>query len=391
MAARVVYGSTDSGAYLMNSGFTAAAQAELLNNDRPYVSADLLQLGAIVAEDISMSDEDAFVSVDGTASIRRTFSMTVPDAATYLPLTATGLLSPFLTEIRVWSGVYYDDGTYDRWAIFTGGLDAPSLSDSGDLDLKISAHDRAQYISDRRFSFPYTIAAGTNVVTAIQAIVLGVMPLATFNSVSSSYTLPAVIVINQGDDRWEHCQDLAAAAGLEVFFDGSGTCIIQTVPNPDTQAAVWTFSEGVNAVIKQIDQSLSGTDSYSHAAAYSTTIDGTTPVRSDVYDTDPTSPTYYDPAVGASAFGDRIIELASDLLLTQAQTSAAATALLARKKRATFDVNFLSRPITGLDEHDVVRIERGASNLDSYFMLESFGLPLSPGGEMDAKCRSQRV
>lgn len=374
----------------MNPGWTSAAADAIVKRHGFYASADLLQNGVVVKSNILLDEDNgATVQVDATAAVRRTFTCQIADALDYLPLSPSGLISPFLTEIRVYTGIVYQDGTFDRWAIFTGGLIDPKADDTdADVILSLTASDRAQSISDRLLPFPYVIAAGTSCTAAIQALILSVRPGIKFSVASpvDSTSLPAT-VLDQLSDPWQGAQDMAAAYGLECFFDGMGVCVIRPIPDPNNQTPVWYFIEGANAIIKEVATTLSATSSYSHAIAIGQTVDGATPVRSDVYDTDPTSPTNY-----TGAFGDRPIELQSDFITTQSQADAAAQALLTRSKGAVLNVSLAHVPLTALDEEDVIYIRRDRMGVNSSFVLQSFSIPCYPSADsMQPVCKGIQI
>lgn len=375
----------------MNPGFSTAARDGIVRSHGHYASLDLLQGGSVVNTKPILLDEDngAEVKVDGTQSIRRTFSATLSDPAAYLPLTPTSALSPFLSEVQAWSGIVLPDGTLIRWSVFVGGIEDPKVSATdADLGLTISASDRAQSISERRLGSPFVIAAATTTATAgIQLLLNSVRSNLTYaiTEPPSNPQLPAM-VIDELEDPWQHAQDMAAAYGLECFFNGAGVCVIRPVPDPDTQSVAWSFTEGVGAIVLGVDTTLTAKSSYSHAIAQGATVSGTAPVRSDAYDTETTSPTWYQ-----GSFGNRPVKLASDLITTQAQADAAALALLARKKGAVQNVSFRTVPLTALDEFDVARVQGSRIGMDAAFTLESFSLPLFPGGTMSPKCRSRRL
>lgn len=372
----------------MNPAFSAKARAGIIKDHGHYASMDLLQNGTVIQAGISLDEENgAEVKVDGSQAVRRTFSATLANPTSFLPISPGGVLSPFLSEVQVWSGIIYPDGSSERWSVFVGGIEDPKIVDADDdLVLTIEASDRAQSISDRRLSLPYVITSGTPVVTAIQNLITSVRPNITF-SVSppvANPTLP-LTVIDQLEDPWQHAQDLAGAYGLECFFNSSGVCVIQPVPDPSTQPIAWVFAEGANAIITSVDALLTAKGSYSHAIVTGQSVSGA-PVRSDQYDTNPASYTYY-----LGPFGDRPVALTSDLITTQAQADAAAVALLNRQKGASQNVGFNHVPLTALDEHDVVYIVRNRIGLNNGFVLDSFTIPLYPGGTMNPSCRSQQL
>lgn len=379
----------------MNQAFTARAQTAMRKGGwTMYSSADLLQNGQVVVPGFQLDQDSAEVQVDGSAVVRRRFSGGVPNPTAYLPITSTGLLSPFKTEIRIWSGMWFPDGTYDRWAIFTGQLEDPQVTDTAEnVEMAITASDRAQTVADRRLPRPVTFTAGTLVVDAIKSLILRAFPLAEF--VVSTFTNNPVlgdITIDELEDGMQHADEFAKGAGGEVFADGMGRFVIRPVPNPDTQPVVWTFEEGAQAILKGVNQTLTAQDSYSHAITVSNPTDGTAPLRADHYDLEPDSPTYFDPAATTpSSFGDRPTKFQSDFMKTQEQVNAANISLLNRKRRAVSNVSITSAPLTALDEFDAVGVTRGRLSISSAFLAQAFKLPCSPGGEMDITTRSRRV
>lgn len=377
----------------MNPAFTERARQAVTGAWTMYSSIDLLDRGE-VSEELLFDPAGLKVSVDSTQEAeRRTVSgVNVYDALKYLPLTPTSKINPFGPEIRIWSGIRFPDGSVDRWAIFTGAIEDPvAKDDNDDIVLSFDAKGRGQQVSDRRLSESLDIAANTPAVDAIVAVVSEVYPGLEWQITDLPNT-PRVsaMQIDELADAMATAQDIAKAAGAEVFFNGMGQPVIRPIPDYDANSVAWNFVEGATATVLGVDQQLTAKESYNHAIVQGAAIDGRPPIRRDAYDDDENSPTFWRPGV-TGGFGEHVTKLSSDLITTDQQAQDAAVALVNRKKGAVTNLNFTTSPITALDEGDSVSIQRGRLGLASGFVLVKFDIPLEESGTMSPSTRSRRL
>ena len=143
--------------------------------------------------DLPVAHRAGQVDVDRTATVRRRLALTCADPLGDLtPERAGDLLTPYGTELRPYMGVVYDDGTVEVCALGVFRISQVSIVDDsgtgtasgggtstgsssirqtghpGGLTIDIEAYDKSRTVSRDKFTAPYTIAEGTNVITAIQ-------------------------------------------------------------------------------------------------------------------------------------------------------------------------------------------------------------------------------
>lgn len=389
-----------------------AARAAVAAGATIATKFDVLRAGSVVAADLGLDDAGK-VTVDGTASVTRSADVSISDVQAMLPLTPTSKMAPFGNEIALYSGVVLPAGTpitnanqttrpdgrvLERWPVGVFGIDEPNLAESAaSLTLTVKLFDRAMTVASRRLSNVYTVAAGTAYVTAaagpggrpggaIADLIDTVFPGLIYSFVGSTATTPA-LVFAELDDPWAKAQDMAQAIGKRLFFDPSGVCTLADTPDPNVLITVFDYSTGASGLLETLQQTLSPHQSYSHAIVIGEPLDGTAPVRSDVYDTDPTSPTYY-----LGPFGNRPTMLRSPLVRTQAQADDACAALLLRSKGAMQMVQATAVPVTAHEAYDAVRVSSPRSGLASVpFLMEKFAFPIGPAGSMDVTFRGRRI
>lgn len=346
----------------------------------------------VVAEDLELAAWS--VTVDGTRAIRRTMSATLADPdSDYVPLSASSNIAPYGIELKIETRLKSASGLYTPWAslgVFV--LDKPATDDVGWLRATISGNDRAAKVAEARLVSLYTIAAGTNVATAIRDLLNSRISGLTYSFVSTTATTP-LVVLNEGDDPWQRAQELASAAGLELYFDAYGVCTLRVPPDPTSSSAVIaaTFEDGPDSFLMTVGVELDTEQSYSHAVFIGEGPDGTAPIRADAYDDEPTSPTYY-----LGAFGDKPVFLHTPLVspdpaLAASQAAQAAQALLNRKKGGFKKVTFSAIPIATLEASDLVQVTRTESGVNQLLVLDSFSFTSDLGAMMPASTRAVRL
>lgn len=342
--------------------------------------------------DVPLAADPGSISVDETASVLRSCTLNfAPDAADALrPLVPMlgGPVEPTGNEAEVWIDLLLPDGTTESIPQGWFGLRTPSARDTGGALVTVTGRDRSQRIIDAVLTAPYDVPSGTNVATAIHDLIDAAVPNLTyvgFETTSTPYSTTATLHFADGDNRWTHAQDMAASAGKELRFDPNGQLQLRDVPDPSSSPTAWSYIDGSTNLAEEVVQTLDADSTYSHAAVVSQPLDGTAPLRSDVYDTDTTSPTYY-----LGPFGDRVTRLVSSYISTQAQADAAAAALLRRNNGLIEDVSFVSLPVVVLEEEDVVYVERTTLGIASFYVLSRFPIPLGPA-TMQITARSRRL
>lgn len=330
------------------------------------------------------------VTADETAAVRRTCSATIIDrAGTLVPYTAGDLLHPASgNELRLYRGVRYADGTEETVPLGVFRLSRPRISDSVDgLTIDVQGYDRAKRIQRSRWVDPYMIPSGTNVATAVQALLDDRWgPGLTYSLMTTTRTTPAVTFgVERDNDPWKDAQSLAAAIGAELFFGPAGQVVMRPIPDAATSPPVASFVEGAGSTMVSVTRDLDEDRTYNGVIVVGEGTGTPVPVRYDAWDANPYSPTYY-----LGPYGKVPYFLTSSLITTQAQAQEAAEGQL-RRVLGTFEqVTVEAIPQPALEPGDVVRITRARSVIDGLNVIARTTCPLGPDGTMQVSCRQQR-
>jgi hypothetical protein len=335
---------------------------------------------------------DGSVNVDRTAATRRRCTVTCVDRdGTATPTGPDSVLTPFGTILKLYRGVVFSDGSGEEiipLGVFH--LAKASVSDQvgGSPDISLEAYDFSRTISRAKFTDVYTVAQGTNLVQAIKDIVTRSFPDMTFDSITTTMTAPAAIVYDANTDPWDACNTLATSVGCEVFFDATGRCVIAPPADIDNLAAPdFTFIEGPGCTM--LDLAVDYTDDPGYNGVVLTGAsagDDSAPVRSIVWDSEPTSPTYH-----LGPYGE-VPEFVTDQnITTQEAADAAAAALLATLLGFSSQLSLTIGVNPALDVNDVVKVKRARSGIDALYAVDAVSIPLHASGTSALTVRNKRT
>jgi hypothetical protein len=324
------------------------------------------------------------VSIDATRAILRTCSLTVsPDSSR--PLSEFyDLLSAYGVEVRLFRGV---SGTLIPLGVF---LVTDLDYDEAGMSLTLNGSDRSLRISRARLVDPYTIAAGTDLAQALTDLLhdrWGACPVAFTATDTGAATVPAQVVLDVGEssDPWAGAQALAQAAGFNLYFDTNGLARLRIPPDLARTQADYTYSGGEAAVVIASTVHLSYDKTYTGVVASGEGTGVATPLRSVVWDTDPSSPTYYLGPAGMVPYF-----YSSPLLTTQASCDAAAATLLSSVTGKSEQVGWTQVVNPMHDAWDVVDITHPDGSVHRY-LLDQITMPLSAADPMSATARETQV
>jgi hypothetical protein len=333
---------------------------------------------------------DGNVSADNNLIRRRGNITLTDDTGELTPATANDLLNPLSGhELHLWRGIAFD-GTgltddYELDPIIRMGISDIDIDDSGEgLSIRINGYDRARRCSRAKMTEDYHIAAGTNAGTAIEQLILSRVPGIQTLFSPTNYLTPN-ITLNVGDDPWEKAQKMAAAIGMELYFDPMGVLILRQIPDPLNAEIVWTYAEGDEAMILYTNKRYTDDDAYNHWIIIGESSAGA-PVRGEAVDDNPTSGTYY-----LGPYGDVPDVIRTTLVTTETQAQIMANGRkngeLGRADRVHF--NTIVNP--GHEIGDVIQITRGKSKIDARYVMQQFSIPMVPSRAMDAMTRARTV
>lgn len=310
------------------------------------------------------------VTVDGSAAVRRRAKLSL---AGYHPE-----VDPFTCEVRLQRSV---DEEYVNLGVFR--IEDPTFAEDRDgVRTEIEGYDRAYWLSTLRLPTPYTIGSSVLVHNAISALLLSRAPQLSLNFTPSTYTVNPT-TFEELSDPWEKSLLMAESAGMELFFDVNGTCVLRPI-NTDVTQVVATY--GAEARILKATKKQSTKNTYSRAIVTSENTSLPAPIRAEAVDNNPLSPTYY-----LGTFGDRPTSLRSQFITTQAQADTAAAALLARKSGKAETIQIEGIPNPAHDAGDMIGITRAALGINTICAVDTLDIPLDVNGRMRIGTRERRI
>src|SRR5688500_6776145 len=178
---------------------------------------------------------DGSIRVDRAGKIRRSLNLECIDPDGVLtPNGPESDLTPFVgTEIRPYRGVRYSDGTTYEVPLGVFRLERSRVTDNGQggVRITIEAYDRSHKIQQDKFTTPWVIETGTNVIAAIKSIVERTFPAAEYDTATSGIVTTAPKVYDVENEPWDVITELALSAGCEAYFGPDGRFVV--VPSID--------------------------------------------------------------------------------------------------------------------------------------------------------------
>lgn len=345
--------------------------------------------GGNLLETLKVSE--GFVRIDKTASVRRQLDVVV-NSDTLVPKTASDLLHPLSgNEVIPYRGVILPStGLPEYVPLGVFGPEDTNVQDSGEgVRIDFKGFDRSRVVQRNRWTQPYFIDQDTNVVTAVENIIRFKLSNVEFSSQSTSEVTPPLVYGygGRGGDPWEAATKLAASIGFEVFFDGNGTCIIRPEPDLTDDPVVWEYSDQQAQMLLSVDRRLTREGVFNHVIVFglNTTLDE--PVRVDIYDDDPESPTYY-----LGPFGDVPTYLQSHEILTVSQAEAAGRAKLRQVLGVPEKLQFVSVVNPAHESGDIIEVDRSRAGIDnSRYIIDKLTIPLKHEQPLNIGCREKRT
>ena len=367
--------------YGVSTSFLAALQS---SNMRSVVKVT-------TSTGIDLSVVDGSVSMDSTRDIGRTCSLEIAPSDTMSADDIYELVRQPGLEITVWRGLAYDvldtstgqtSTTTELVPLGVFSTDNAEQSKSKKATVKWDGSDRGKKIARNRFVDPYQITSGTTLAAAGTALLQSRLSSVAFDFSNVTETIGANIVFEAGpnSDPWKAARNLFADYGYDLRFDGLGTARAVAIPDPATQSTVFDFGAGETSLVLDGTAKASLEGVYNGVIATGEGTSVTTPVRAVVWDTDPTSPTYY-----LSGFGQVPYFFSSPLLTTSDAALKAATTILARVKGRFQKLSWPAIVNPALEPLDVVTVTYWGTTTKC--VVDSLTVPLSPNAAMSANAR----
>lgn len=248
-----------------------------------------------------------YVTLDTTATTMATLSMACLDPQGILAPTAPGggELNPDGPEIQVRMGFQVDTTEPSLWTqgvylvtVVDDSTSAATVNSGGGNfpgpgpNLTITGYDRSKRISLALFDAPFTIAKGTTVGTAIEAILASQASWCKNPNISPSTVTVQQQTFNPGTDPWSAITALAASAGMVAYFDQTGTLVVRPTPSQGGAPTALQVVDGPAQIAMSCTTVTSATPGYNGVIVVGSSAAGTGSYSGVAYTRDPSSPLY---------------------------------------------------------------------------------------------------
>ena len=325
------------------------------------------------------------VSMDSTREIGRTCTLElVPNENQSADDIYNLVRSPGL-ELTIKRGLDIN-GTLEFVPLGVFSTDQAEQSKSKRGNVKWDGSDRSKKIARNRFLEPYQITSGTSLADAGQTLLQSRLSNVVCNFTNVTETIGAQIVFDAGAESnpWKSARQLFQDYGYDLRFDGLGVANAVAIPDPSSQNAVFDFGSGETALVLDGTAKASLEGVYNGVIATGEGTDVAVPVRAEVWDTDPSSPTYY-----LSGFGKVPYFFSSSLLTTTEQATKAANTLLAKVKGRFQSLAWPAIVNPALEPLDIVTVTFWDKT--SISVIDSLTIPLNPNEAMSANARETSI
>lgn len=342
--------------------------ARLAESHEPVTRVQLFQTDGRV---VPIEHTGGSVSVDRASAVRRTCTVICADPA-LIPRLPRDQLATYGARLRIERGVSYGDGSQELVPLGVFRLDTVDGDVSGG-PVNLQGKSLECVVADDKFTAPY-VATGT-VVGAVTALIQRSLPDATVLSQITDAPIGSR-VFDVEADPWAGAQEIAAAAGAEVYTNADGVFVIAELPDIQTTPPVWAIEAVEGGVYISGNRAMSSDGVFNGVLARGeNTSDSVAPVQYLATDDDPNSPTYW-----GGPFGHRPMFYGSSTLITREACAQAALLKLAEAKAPNASGDISSLPNPALEPGDVVRVthEDGTRELHQ---VASFSVPLDLGGD----------
>jgi len=335
------------------------------------------------------------VAVDRTAQVRRSLNCRVIDPTGKITPRETGeILTPYGTELRAYRGIEWrtDSGLLVQeicsLGVFRLSKSTITYKADGTTEITLESYDRSRTIQRDKFLIPYTIEAGTNVLEAIKEIVKRTFPSVEYDTISTTLTTTAPMLLDTGSDPWEACTNLAKSIGCEIYFDVEGRLVVAPPPDLDAMPAPdFTYIEGDRCTMIDLGREFSDENAFNGVVVTGESPgDEMPPVRGEAWDDSPASPTYR-----LGPYGEVPMFITDNTAKTEEDCVKIAKSELALMlgRPAALNINALVNP--SYEAGDVVQVKLNKAGIDGLYGLDAFNVPLSGSATQRLAVRERRA
>lgn len=309
-------------------------------------------------------------------------------------------LWPVGTELRLYQGIRYGmQWRSEEIPLGPYRIGRPALEyDGTSVSLSVEGYDRSRTVSRARFTDTYVILRGADYGIAIHDLIHSRLPWLDYDADfdfmdtadirdatgASTWYTPG-IAFDAQDDPWEKATEMANAIGAELFFRPDVTapsgakCVLRPEPLTQYEEPVFRYTDHEDCLIEHVKRDLDDESAYNGVIVVAEDTDLPRPLRAEAWDTNPNSPTYYDPQYPElSVFGAVPFFMTVQYATQQSQVDRAARGNLEKRVGILENVQFTSIANFAHESGDVIQIERPELNVTGRFVLDVFTHSLGP-------------
>lgn len=255
------------------------------------------------------------------------------------------------------------------------------------LQIDIEAADLSLRVTDNAWEQIKTFPKDTNLGEVVRQIILDRYPDAELDFESTNATALATLTVGAGgtNDPFADARKVARKAGMELYVNYAGVFVMRSPPDADVDPVVWKFSDRDKPSIIDLKRRLTKTGTANRIVIEGESVNGSTPVRAQVDDDDPTSPNNIHGPEGIKTY--RLIVKGIDA--NQAVVMARAEAL--KRKGALETVGLSVPPVPHLEEGDVIECDRSVVGLTGRYLLQSFDIPFEADARESVEARRRAM
>jgi hypothetical protein len=330
------------------------------------------------------------------------------DVLAMLPTDPSGDIGlwPLGTELHLRTGIDYEDGTEELIGQGVFRISRPVITEgTSGFTVNIDGYDRSRAFSRARFTRPYVINSTTDpdMVSAIKRLAMSRLPILTEDKIIVSSGLEGfgsvpTVTFLKDDDPWKMAQRMAQSIAAELVWMPNGFLWIRSVPNLNERPPDFVYEHGKHCSMTDVSRSLDDERAYNGVTI---TIENSSrvsggedmpPIQVSSWDTDPESPTYFDPAYPTlSRYGSVPYFYSSEFIYDESQGVPAAEAMLQQISGIVEEITWTAIANPAHESGDVLRISHPELNIDSFSVLDSLTIGVGATATMSGTTRRRRV
>jgi hypothetical protein len=348
---------------------------------KSHTSISFVDVIAPDQETVRLKLLDGEVSCDRTAQIRRGIRCNAVDPTGEITPRRTGeILTPYGTELRAYRGIRWqnNDGTTSEevapLGVFRLSRSSITYKADGTSDISLEGYDRSRTIQRDKFTAPYVVDSGTNVIDAIKEIVKRTFPGAEYDAITSTLTTSSPTLLDTGSDPWEACRLLAQSVGCEIYFDVLGRVVI--APPPEIHALPapdFSYYDSDGGHFLDLGRDFSDEGGYNGVIVTGESPgDELPPVRGEAWDETPTSPTYR-----FGNYGEVPAFVTDNNAKTDEECEQIAKSQLALVIGAPAQLSMTALVNPSYEAGDVVHVKLTKAGVDGLYGVDAFNVPFA--------------